>query len=382
MRPRRRRFSLAAAAVSAAALAVTLLPGQATAGAPAADSSGGDVPAVDAPAGMLAALERDLGLEAAAAAERLAAEDRAARLTEELSAALDGYGGAWLDADGTGLVVATTDPAEAALIERAGAEAAIIEYSLPELEAVQARLTDAVVSYVDVAANRVVIQVPSRAHAERLITSGGVERSAVSVVISAERPRPYGGDVYGGDPYYVAGGRCTVGFTAYRGSRPGFVTAGHCGNVGTSVRAADQTPLGIFGGSVFPGGDMAWVEVGPGWTIHPYVRSGGTLFPVRGSRPAPIGSSVCRTGSTTGWHCGTIQQYNVTVNYPQGTVSGLARTTLCSEPGDSGGPVLSGDQAQGIISGGSGNCSSGGTTFFQPINPILQQFGLTLNVTR
>jgi hypothetical protein len=49
-----------------------------------------------------------------------------------------------------------------------------------------------------------------------------------------------------------------------------------------------------------------------------------------------------------------------------------------SEPGDSGGSFISGDQAQGVTSGGSGDCSSGGTTFFQPVNEILSTFGLTL----
>lgn len=34
-----------------------------------------------------------------------------------------------------------------------------------------------------------------------------------------------------------------------------------------------------------------------------------------------------------------------------------------------------------MTSGGSGNCSSGGTTFFQPLNPILSAYGLTLKVS-
>ncbi|MGW9545036.1 trypsin-like serine protease, partial [Streptomyces celluloflavus] len=43
-------------------------------------------------------------------------------------------------------------------------------------------------------------------------------------------------------------------------------------------------------------------------------------------------------------------------------------TTVCAEPGDSGGPLYgSNGTAYGLTSGGSGNCSSGGTTFFQPV---------------
>jgi len=69
---------------------------------------------------------------------------------------------------------------------------------------------------------------------------------------------------------------------------------------------------------------------------------------------------------------------NATVNYPQGTVTGLTRTNVCAEPGDSGGSWLSGSQAQGVTSGGSGNCTSGGIIYFQPVNEILSVYGLTL----
>lgn len=37
-----------------------------------------------------------------------------------------------------------------------------------------------------------------------------------------------------------------------------------------------------------------------------------------------------------------------------------------------------GSIALGTLSGGSGNCSSGGTTFYQPVLPILRDFALTL----
>ena len=62
---------------------------------------------------------------------------------------------------------------------------------------------------------------------------------------------------------------------------------------------------------------------------------------------------------------------NATVNYAEGTVTGLIRTTVCAEPGDSGGSLYSGTVAYGLTSGGSGNCSSGGTTFFQPVTEAL-----------
>lgn len=84
-------------------------------------------------------------------------------------------------------------------------------------------------------------------------------------------------------------------------------------------------------------------------------------------------------------HGGGVTGLNVTVNYgARDIVSGLIRTTLRCEPGDSGAPVftLTGDGmtalAVGVISGGSGNCTSGGTSFVQPINEILTAYGAVL----
>ena len=71
-----------------------------------------------------------------------------------------------------------------------------------------------------------------------------------------------------------------------------------------------------------------------------------------------------------------LQQLNATVRYAEGTVTGLIRTTVCAEPGDSGGSLYRGTVAFGLTSGGSGNCTSGGTTFFQPVTEPLGVFGL------
>jgi hypothetical protein len=39
------------------------------------------------------------------------------------------------------------------------------------------------------------------------------------------------------------------------------------------------------------------------------------------------------------------------------------------------------DQAQGVTSGGSGNCTEGGVTYFQPVGEILTVYGLSLVTT-
>ncbi|GII03015.1 S1 family peptidase [Planobispora takensis] len=367
---------LVGAAVLAACLATPLSPAAADPGPQAAPPS-------PAPPAMVDAMQRDLGLTEEQARTRLANEERAATTQSALSGQLsaDSYGGAWLNQDASRLVVATTDPAETAEIESQGAQPVVVERTLAQLDGIMAQLdqaprrakSQAALWYVDVTSNKVAVQAPTVQAAEALAKAAGVDMNAVTVSATAERPTPFM-DIIGGSPYYIGSSRCSIGFAVTRGTTPGFVTAGHCGRAGSRT----TNPTGTFQGSSFPGNDYAWVAT-PGHTPRPYVRgAGGALVTVRGSTQAVVGSSICRSGSTTGWRCGTVQQHNASVTYPQGTVSGLTRTTVCAQPGDSGGSFISGSQAQGVTSGGSGNCTTGGTTYHQPVNEILSVYGLRL----
>ncbi|NUR38944.1 MAG: trypsin-like serine protease, partial [Streptomyces sp.] len=100
---------------------------------------------------------------------------------------------------------------------------------------------------------------------------------------------------------------------------------------------------------------------------------------ITGTATAYVGQSVCRRGATTGVRCGRVTGLNATVNYGSGeVVYGLIQTNICAEPGDSGGPLYAGDKVIGILSGGSGNCTSGGTTYYQPIQEALNAYGLSV----
>lgn len=329
--------------------------------------------------GMLAAVARHLDLNEDEAKARLADEKRASETNLELRKQLGHrYAGGWLNKTGDTLVVGVTDAAAVNSVRAGGAEPRLVEYSESELDTVRSTLDKnraaarGVASwYVDVTTNSVVVNARSVEAGTRFVRASGVDRDAVRVVRSDESPRPLI-DVVGGNAYYIGtGSRCSVGFSV----NGGFVTAGHCGRTGAST----SQPTGQFAGSSFPGNDYGWVRVASGNTMIGAVNnySGGRVA-VAGSQDAAVGATVCRSGSTTGWRCGTIQARNASVTYPQGTVSGLIRTTVCAEPGDSGGSLLAGNQAQGVTSGGSGNCSSGGTTYFQPVNEILQAYNLTL----
>ncbi|MGW7086475.1 carbohydrate-binding protein [Streptomyces sp. NPDC054871] len=391
-----RRAAAACAALGAAgALVLAGLSGTAQAQAdPAAppSPSPAETAAVDRTSPeVLKAMQRDLGLTAAQAEARLVNEAEAGAVAGALRAALGrDFAGAWVHGTTSArLTVATTDASDVRKIEARGARAEVVPHSIRQLDAAKARLDraadkaatrDAPVWYVDVRSNSLVVRALKPGAAHSLVSAAGVAPSLVRVEETRERPRPFY-DLVGGDAYYM-GGRCSIGFPITKGTQQGFATAGHCGRAGTATSGYNQVAQGTFQASIFPGRDMAWVATNSQWTATPYVKGqGGQRVGVGGSTQSPVGASICRSGSTTGWHCGTIQQHNTSVTYPEGTISGVTRTSVCAEPGDSGGSYISGSQAQGVTSGGSGNCRSGGTTFHQPINPLLQQFGLTLKTT-
>ncbi|HCA85662.1 MAG TPA: serine protease [Streptomyces sp.] len=378
--------------MAAGALTLTGLPGTAAADQAApVQASPVDRTPPQASRALLTAMQRDLGLTANQARSRLANEARAGAVSGALRASLGpGFAGAWVTGDTAAtLTVATTDASTVPDITAQGAEAEVVAHGMAELDAAKAALdraadrgstASAAVWYVDVTVNKLVVRAAAPAEARSFVAAGGVGIDLVRVVKSTERPRALY-DLRGGDAYYM-GGRCSVGFPVTKGNTQGFATAGHCGRAGTAVSGYNQVALGTFQGSSFPGNDYAWVAANGNWTATPYVKGpGGQNVQVAGSTQAAVGSSVCRSGSTTGWHCGTIQQHNTSVTYPEGTITGVTRTSVCAEPGDSGGSYISGSQAQGVTSGGSGNCSSGGTTYYQPVNEILQVYGLTLKTT-
>ncbi|KFA68736.1 hypothetical protein S40285_09470 [Stachybotrys chlorohalonatus IBT 40285] len=345
---------------------------------------------------ILAAMKRDLGLDAEQATARVARDLKATDIIEQLRSSVgESFAGAWIAEDGETLNFGVTDEALTAEVTAAGATPAIMANSLSKLQQAQLALdnmhndqvqtfgtasvdTGVAAYYVDVAANKLVLEALSGsiAEAEELAKQVGLTESEFEVRTVEEMPTTFA-TVQGGDAYLInQSSRCSIGFSV----TTGFVTAGHCGSVGATATTTSGETLGSFAGRVFPGSaDMAFVRTTSGHSLTGYINnySGGRL-PVSGSTAAAVGSSICRSGSTTGVYCGTVRSLGATVNYSQGSVTGLTQTSVCAEPGDSGGSFYSGSQAQGVTSGGSGNCSKGGTTYFQPVNEILSTYGLTL----
>ena len=339
---------------------------------------------------MLAAMGRDFGLTPEQAGIRLSREQWAATTSAELKRQLGpAVAGSWLTNGGQTLNVAISDPAKAGIVLAAGAVPKTVTQSWATLQNVK-KLLDAakppagVVDWsIDPATNSVVV------HAEQGTESSVrqwletlVPSAAVRVATSAGRPHlTDADDLFGGDRItfhenIFNEGRCTIGFAV----KDGIITAGHCGHVGTETSNSDRGVGKVNASDFNIEGDMAYIKTESRWNLANLVwTDGNNTAIVRGSAEALIGASVCRSGVTTGWHCGTILAKDRTVTYSTGeTIGGLTNTSVCAEPGDSGGPFLAGDQAQGVTSGGSGDCKTGGETLFQPVNEILGRYNLQL----
>ncbi|MET9895169.1 S1 family peptidase [Streptomyces sp. NPDC006465] len=230
---------------------------------------------------------------------------------------------------------------------------------------------------VDAKTNRVVVTVDStvsKAEIAQIKKDAGANADALTIKHTAGT---FNKLISGGDAIYASSWRCSLGFNVQDNSgNYYFLTAGHCTDgAGTWwSNSGHTTTLGTTAGSSFPTNDYGIVR----YTNTSVTKSGAVGSQDIASAATPsVGTTVYRRGSTTGIHSGRVTALNATVNYGSGDiVYGMIQTTVCAEPGDSGGPLYGGSVAYGLTSGGSGNCSSGGTTFFQPVTEALSAYGV------
>ncbi|MFE7815488.1 S1 family peptidase [Streptomyces sp. NPDC057433] len=278
----------------------------------------------------------------------------------------------------TGLVAAA-----AIAIPSANASEAPTTFSSAELKSVSGSVLEADVPgtawAVDSKTNRVVVTVDSTVSAAEIAQikqEAGADAGALQI---KRTPGKFTKLIQGGDAIYSNSGRCSLGFNVRSSSGTEyFLTAGHCtAGAGTWYGNSSRTTvLGTTAASSFPGNDYGIVRY-TGSVSRPGTANGVDI--TRAATPS-VGTTVIRDGSTTGTRSGRVTALNATVNYGSGQiVSGLIQTTVCAEPGDSGGSLYgSNGTAYGLTSGGSGNCSSGGTTFFQPVTEALSAYGVSV----
>ncbi|MFE3193738.1 S1 family peptidase [Nocardia sp. NPDC059240] len=139
---------------------------------------------------------------------------------------------------------------------------------------------------------------------------------------------------------------------------------------GGSAAAADRLASGSSGG--LPAFSAALSAAAAAETI----AIDGVAVPV-------TGMPACKSGAITGYTCGTVDLVDQT--FEEGglpgtdrkvTVEGFFTVTTCSVQGDSGGSVLSGTKALGLISGGTSKnhqCVPSDILTSQPIDTVLKE---------
>ncbi|KOU03517.1 protease [Streptomyces sp. NRRL F-4711] len=317
------------------------------------------------------------------------APDLAARLAGLLG---DTFAGSYYDSGARRLVVNVVpgDDDEAVVrAKRAGAEVREVDNSMGELRS-GARTLKSEASIpgtswaVDPRTNRILVTADSTVTGDRWdrleSTVEGLGSGMATIRRSAGTFTTF---VSGGDAVFGGGARCSLGFNVTAGDgSPAFLTAGHCGVAAAQWSDAQGgRPIATVDRAVFPGqGDFALVRYDDPATDAPSeVNLGDQTLPISGAAEATVGQEVFRMGSTTGLADGRVLGLDATVNYPEGTVTGLIQTDVCAEPGDSGGSLFTRDGlAIGLTSGGSGDCTTGGETFFQPVTTALNAVGATL----
>ncbi|MEU6736713.1 S1 family peptidase [Streptomyces physcomitrii] len=338
-------------------------------------------------ASVAALVVAGISLQSANASTDVSAESLSATAAGKLASSLtkdlgSEAAGSYYDAQSKHLVVNVLNQDAASAVESAGAKAKVVDHSLAELKGARATLKDkasipGTAWSVDNSANKVVVTVDRTVKGAELAKLNKVVDQLGSKVQLKHSKGEFKSLIAGGDAIWGGGGRCSLGFNVTVGGEPHFLTAGHCTEAITSWSESQGGPvIGENAGSSFPGNDFGLVKY-TGDTAHPSEVDlyNGSTQAIAGASEATEGQQVTRSGSTTQVHDGTVTGLNATVNYAEGTVEGLIQTDVCAEPGDSGGSLFAGDQALGLTSGGSGDCSAGGETFFQPVPEALSEFG-------
>ncbi|MFC9350321.1 S1 family peptidase [Arthrobacter sp. NPDC057013] len=241
----------------------------------------------------------------------------------------------------------------------------------------------------------------------RLSPSEFVEQYA-NVVLESGEPLAPEEDFFGGQGYRIDGGVvCSAGFSAFSpDGKPLVLTAGHCADDGAARLAEVTLPagdpaggfaadnavtgvLGTFGFSQFggpgnstvadpenpgtPGNDIAVIgSIRPDLDPLPATttwqdpaRLGTGSVKIVGMTSPFVGQSVCRSGRTAGWSCGTVDEVGIyIVGGGSGdpadlrSFSGFLSTSVQSSGGDSGGPWISGNYAVGTHSAGNSSDSA------------------------
>ena len=185
--------------------------------------------------------------------------------------------------------------------------------------------------------------------------------------LPAASQQPRANTLYGGQKITAAnGGYCTSGFNAQDpNGNPAALTAGHCTKAGRPNWTLSGATLGNITDFNYPNADWSAITPTSGWDLPSAVQTAKGIQPITAWSTPRLNEPICKTGATSATTCGTVTALNVTINYGDGPVYGLARTSVYAQEGDSGGSVYDSSTAVALISGGP---KGGGPAFIQPLN--------------
>ncbi|MFJ8644884.1 S1 family peptidase [Streptomyces sp. NPDC093546] len=287
--------------------------------------------------------------------------------------------------EGGRLIATVTSEAAAERARAAGAVPRIVERGAAELDAAMAALESRAkipgTSWgLDPRTNQIAVEADSSVSARDMARLRKVAASLDGAVRVSRVPGVFTREVAGGDAVYGGGYRCSAAFNVQKGSTKYFLTAGHCTNAASSWSATSGgAQIGVREGTSFPTNDYGLVRYTntantPGSvTLH-----NGSFQDIASAADAVVGQAIKKSGSTTKVTSGTVTAVNVTVNYSDGPVYGMVRTTACSAGGDSGGAHFAGSVALGIHSGSSGCTGTNGSAIHQPVREALSAYGVTV----
>lgn len=324
---------------------------------------------------------------------------RAAGVAAELGD--DRNGGVYYDDSGQ-LVIAVTDRAATDAVTAAGGVAEVVTYSTAFLESIHTALDERIAAVdpipgtswgADPSTNKVVVEIDSTvqgadlARLQQAIAGYGdaVRVERLDGVLRSNASMPGGVGIRENN---VSNGRlCTAGFNVQNSAGTKYMlTAGHCvvGGKYWWERYYNGEYLGKMTTFDYGGKDYAVIQY-LNSAVSPYgvVIVNGQEQQITDSRYAYDGEPVKRVGTSSSDLVGAVLDPSITVTTNDGAVlTGMIKTSLCSIPGDSGGPLFRGSTALGILQGsvdGSSTCNSGVSSdrsYYTPVQWILNKHSL------
>ncbi|MFF3323826.1 S1 family peptidase [Streptomyces sp. NPDC002889] len=293
--------------------------------------------------------------------------------------------GSYLDTASGELVVTVTDAASAEEVRAAGARAELVKLSMSQLLStmgvLEARAKIPGTSWgIDPRTNQVVVEADQSVSTLSMARMKAVAARLGDSVRITRVPGVFTKELAGGDAIYGDDYRCSAAFNVRKGTVRYFLTAGHCTGATTGWTATDDgASIGTSEGSSFPTNDYGLVRYAGGVQTPGKVNlHNGSYQDITSAADAIVGQAISKSGSTTKVTSGTVTAVNVTVNYGDGPVYGMVRTTVCSSGGDSGGAHFAGSTALGIHSGSAGCNGKGGSAIHQPVQEALSAYGVAV----